>query len=106
MPRNITLFMTLLFATVALMLVGARPRGSVAGTGIPDVAGTWQGTWSHRHGSGRIRPPRSKEEFFYGKKNGHATPIKVLTPFPQSKQGVSQEEKRSPRHGGRAWCSR
>jgi hypothetical protein len=73
MPRNITLFMTLLFATVALMLVGARPRGSVAGTGIPDVAGTWQGTWSHRHGSGRIRPPRSKEEFFYGKKNGHAT---------------------------------
>lgn len=54
MPRNIMLFMTLLFATVALMLVGARPRGSVAGTGTPDVTGTWQGTWSHRHGSGRI----------------------------------------------------
>jgi hypothetical protein len=43
MPRNITLFMTLLFATVALMLVGARPRGSVVGTGNPrrhrDLAG-------------------------------------------------------------------
>src|SRR5262245_38973794 len=34
-------------------------------------------------------PPRSKEGFFYGKKNAHATPIKVQTPCPQSKQGVS-----------------
>jgi hypothetical protein len=25
--------------------------------------------------SAATRPPRSKEEFFYGKKNGHATPI-------------------------------
>jgi hypothetical protein len=54
MPRYTTLFMTLLSATVALMLVGAGDRGAVAGTATPDVAGTWQGTWSHRHGSGRI----------------------------------------------------
>jgi hypothetical protein len=54
MPRNITLFMALLSSTVALMLVGAGHRGAVAGTATPDVAGTWQGTWSHRHGSGRI----------------------------------------------------
>jgi hypothetical protein len=54
MRRNIRLFMTLLSATVALMLVGASDRGAVAGTATPDVAGTWEGTWSHRHGSGRI----------------------------------------------------
>jgi hypothetical protein len=54
MPRNIALFMTLLCATVALMLVSAGDRGAVAGTATPDVAGSWEGTWSHRHGSGRI----------------------------------------------------
>ena len=54
MPRKITLFMTLLLATVALMLVGAGDRGAIAGTATPNVAGTWEGTWSHRHGSGQI----------------------------------------------------
>jgi hypothetical protein len=61
MLRNITLFMTLLSATVALMLVGAGDRGAIAGTATPDVAGTWQGTWSHRHGSGRITVQLAQE---------------------------------------------
>ena len=54
MPRTITLFMTLLSATVALMFVGAGDRRAIAGTATPNVAGTWEGTWSHRHGSGQI----------------------------------------------------
>jgi hypothetical protein len=54
MPRKITLLMTLLSATVALMLVGTGNWGAIAGTATPNVAGTWEGTWSHRHGSGRI----------------------------------------------------
>jgi hypothetical protein len=36
------------------MLVGAGDRGAIAGTATPNVAGTWEGTWSHRQGSGRI----------------------------------------------------
>jgi len=54
MPRHTTLFMILLSATAALILVGAGDRGATAGTTTPDVAGTWQGTWTHRHGSGRV----------------------------------------------------
>ena len=54
MPRKITLFMTLLVATVAFMLVGTGDRGAIAGTATPNVAGTWEGTWSHQHGSGQI----------------------------------------------------
>ena len=54
MPRNIMLFTTLVLATVALMLVGAGDRGAIAGIASPNVAGTWEGTWSHRIGSGQM----------------------------------------------------
>jgi hypothetical protein len=54
MPRNIMLCTTLLLATGALLLVGAGDHGASAGTATPNVAGTWEGTWSHRQGSGRI----------------------------------------------------
>jgi hypothetical protein len=54
MPRNIMLFKTLMFGTVALTLVGAGDPGDIASTTSPDVAGTWAGAWRHRHGSGRI----------------------------------------------------
>ena len=54
MPRHIMLCRILVSATVALMLVGAGDRGAIAGTATPNVAGTWEGTWRHRHGSGQI----------------------------------------------------
>ena len=54
MPRKILLFAILVLATVAIMLVGAGDRGAIAGTATPNVAGTWEGTWSHRVGSGQI----------------------------------------------------
>ena len=54
MRRNIMLFTTLLLATGALRLVGAGDRGAIAGTATPNVAGTWEGIWSHRQGSGQI----------------------------------------------------
>jgi hypothetical protein len=54
MPRNIILLATLMLATVAHMLVGAGDRGAIAGTATPNVAGTWEGTWSHRKGSGQL----------------------------------------------------
>jgi hypothetical protein len=54
MPRTILLLTALLLASVALMLpVHGRER-AIAGTSTPNVAGTWEGTWSHRAGSGRI----------------------------------------------------
>ena len=54
MPRNIMLFTTLLLATVVLTLVCAGDREAIAGTATPKFAGTWGGTWRHRHGSGQI----------------------------------------------------
>ena len=54
MPRQIILFTTLMFATVALIFEGLGDGGAAAGTATPSVAGTWEGTWSHRHGSGQI----------------------------------------------------
>jgi len=54
MPRKILLFAMLVLATVALMLVGTGDRGAIAGTATPNVAGTWEGSWSHRIGSGQL----------------------------------------------------
>lgn len=55
MLRNIMLFTALVSATVALMLIGNGGGPAVAGTSTPNVAGTWEGTWSHRAaGSGQI----------------------------------------------------
>jgi hypothetical protein len=55
MLRNIMLYTALVSATVALMLVGNGGGPAVAGTSTPNVAGTWEGTWSHRAaGSGQV----------------------------------------------------
>lgn len=54
MLRKIMLLTTLMLATVALILVGHSDRTVIAGTATPNVAGTWEGTWSHRIGSGQI----------------------------------------------------
>jgi hypothetical protein len=54
MPRKIMLLTTLMFATVALIFTGLDDGGAVAGTAAPNVAGTWEGDWSHRVGSGQI----------------------------------------------------
>jgi hypothetical protein len=43
-----------MLATVALMLVGHGDRAAIAGTAVPNVGGTWEGTWSHRIGSGQV----------------------------------------------------
>src|SRR5262245_34860249 len=61
MPRHIIPLTTLLLTTVALMLGGACDRGAAAGTATPDVAGTWEGTWRHRQGSGQIMPRLAQE---------------------------------------------
>jgi hypothetical protein len=54
MARHNRLFTSLLIAVAALMFVGADDRRVIAGTAPPDVAGTWEGTWRHRTGSGQI----------------------------------------------------
>jgi hypothetical protein len=54
MLRKIMLLTTLMFATGALIFAGLGDGGAVAGTATPNVAGTWEGTWSHRIGSGQI----------------------------------------------------
>jgi hypothetical protein len=54
MPRTILWFAALLLASVGLLLAVHGGARALAGTSTPNVAGTWEGTWSHRHGSGRI----------------------------------------------------
>jgi hypothetical protein len=54
MLGKIMLLTTLMFATGALILAGLGDGGVIAGTAPPNVAGTWEGTWSHRIGSGQI----------------------------------------------------
>jgi hypothetical protein len=54
MPRTILLLSALLLTTVGLMLAVHGRERAIAGTATPNVAGTWEGTWSHRAGSGRI----------------------------------------------------
>jgi hypothetical protein len=54
MPRTIMLFTGLVLAMLALILAGNGGGPAVAGTSTPNVSGTWQGTWSHRIGSGQI----------------------------------------------------
>jgi hypothetical protein len=54
MPRTIVLCAAFALATFALMF-GGNNAGSVgAGTAAPNVAGKWEGTWTHRAGSGQI----------------------------------------------------
>jgi hypothetical protein len=62
MPRHIMLFTALRVTTVALMLAAHGSGGAIAGTGTPNVAGTWEGTWSHRVGSGQITLRLAQED--------------------------------------------
>jgi hypothetical protein len=55
MQPKIAVFTALVLATLALMLAGHGGGPVVAGTATPNVAGTWEGTWSHRAaGSGQV----------------------------------------------------
>jgi hypothetical protein len=54
MPRTIVLYAALALATFALMLGGHSAGSAGAGTATPNVAGKWEGTWTHRAGSGQI----------------------------------------------------
>ena len=54
MPRKTILFTAFVWAILALILAGHGDGPVIAGTATPNVAGTWEGTWSHRIGSGQI----------------------------------------------------
>jgi hypothetical protein len=54
MQRLLMLCMVLVGVMVALMGAGHGDGLALAGTATPNVAGTWEGTWSHRIGSGQI----------------------------------------------------
>ena len=54
MPRNIVRLTVLVLATLAFMLARHGDGPALAGTATPNVAGTWEGTWSHEIGSGQI----------------------------------------------------
>jgi hypothetical protein len=54
MPRTILLLTAPLLTIVGVMLAVHGHGRALAGTTTPDVPGTWEGTWSHRAGSGRI----------------------------------------------------
>jgi hypothetical protein len=53
-PRKTILFTAVVLATLALMLAGHGESPAIAGTATPNVAGTSEGTWSHRIGSVQI----------------------------------------------------
>jgi hypothetical protein len=54
MPRTIVLYVALVLAMFAPMLGGHNAGSARAGTAAPNVAGKWEGTWTHRAGSGQI----------------------------------------------------
>lgn len=54
MPRKTIRFTVFVLATLALMLARYDDGPAITGTATPNVAGTWEGTWSHRIGSGQI----------------------------------------------------
>src|SRR5262245_19070402 len=54
MQCKLMLLMTLMLATVAVIVAGFGNSGAAAGTATPNVTGSWEGTWSHRIGSGQI----------------------------------------------------
>ena len=54
MRRLFMLCMVLVWVMAGLMGAGHGDGLAVAGTATPDVAGMWEGTWSHRIGSGQV----------------------------------------------------
>ena len=45
---------TVLIALLALMVTMNGDGQAIAGTAAPNVAGKWEGSWTHRVGSGQI----------------------------------------------------
>jgi hypothetical protein len=54
MQRLLMLCTVLMGVMAALMVAGHGDGLALAGTATPNVAGMWEGTWSHRIGSGQI----------------------------------------------------
>jgi hypothetical protein len=54
MQRLLMLCMVLVGVMVALMGAGHGEGLALAGTATPNVAGMWEGDWSHRIGSGQV----------------------------------------------------
>ena len=54
MQRRLTRCMALVMVMVALMVAGHGDGLAGTGTATPDVAGMWEGDWSHRIGSGQM----------------------------------------------------
>ena len=54
MPRTRVRYAALALATLALMLGGHQAGSARAGTATPNVAGKWEGTWTHPAGSGQM----------------------------------------------------
>lgn len=54
MQRTIALSTALVFAMLALLMTMHGNIPATAGESAPNVAGKWEGTWTHRAGSGQI----------------------------------------------------
>jgi hypothetical protein len=54
MRRPIMVWTALVGVMVALMVTSHTDGPALAGTAAPNVAGKWEGTWTHRAGSGQI----------------------------------------------------
>jgi hypothetical protein len=54
MQRTITLFTAVLFVILALLMAIHENIPATAGESTPNVTGKWEGSWSHRAGSGQI----------------------------------------------------
>ncbi len=54
MPRTCVQYAALPLVTLALMLGGHQAGSARAGTAAPNVAGKWEGTWTHPAGSGQM----------------------------------------------------
>jgi hypothetical protein len=52
--ENVKSFNRVEFPGRTVMLAVHGRERAIAGTSAPNVAGTWEGTWSHRAGSGQI----------------------------------------------------
>jgi hypothetical protein len=61
MQRKVLVGVTVLIALSALMITTGGGGQASAGAAAPNVAGNWEGTWTHRVGSGQITLQVSQE---------------------------------------------
>ena len=85
MPRKTILFTAFVFTTLALMLAGHDDGPASAGTATPNVAGTWEGSWTHRIGSGQITLRLAQEGT---KVTGKQSVVGVVPVFDQTQQQI------------------